>query len=58
MQRTSDIMPWCAMTCMTAPSRTHLWHHVLKTVHDPRALGFLVVGEDARDDDDARQDDA
>ena len=35
--------------------QTDLRHHVLKRLHDATALGFLVVREDAGDDDDARQ---
>ena len=29
----------------------HLWDHVLKGVHDPGALGVLVVGKACTDDD-------
>lgn len=46
----------CATRCDAL--ETHLWHQVLEGVHDLGALGLLVVGEAAGDDDDRRKHDA
>ena len=33
----------------------YLWDHVFKRIHNGGALSFLVVGEDAGDEDDGRK---